>query len=456
MSTSTSVAQEFYKIREEWARADKLKNWQLAIWIAGYQDIDIIDKFIETERLPVGVFDDIFFRFNTPYKGDPAAFEEALWNEYQSWFAEVPDPSQDLLLALKNEGILNPLFRPEFDTDSGFDGLLKEMLRLKDHLRGFEKNNFCLYFPPAKPHQFLLGNWLNQKLKKNIPAQIRLVTIDHAASRKIFINQTGKVIELAPRLNMLAAINNEMDKGGGSSDTVSPESRLTRQIRKVMDTIVKKDNSLTGCEVKKMLSLAKETGNSSTIVSTLLVASQAHYNIKDHEPSEQYAEDAIKKAEAEMDKGDASGYHSWKACMMLKGALLAAKRKWEAAIKVYEAMAEKALKYGDTFFIMEGYRISGHLYYLRGRLKPAFENCLLAMVAGSHLGKEMIRQSTFLHAAYLAVFLGEKLKPKDELQALENQLSTWIGEDWKELIGGVELEKSTVKPRGKYVPAVPF
>ncbi|MCH5599236.1 hypothetical protein [Niabella ginsengisoli] len=61
MSSTTSVAQEFYKIREEWARVDKLKTWNLAVWIATYQDIDIIDKFIETERLPIGIFDDIFF-----------------------------------------------------------------------------------------------------------------------------------------------------------------------------------------------------------------------------------------------------------------------------------------------------------------------------------------------------------------------------------------------------------
>ncbi|MCH5721024.1 hypothetical protein [Niabella hibiscisoli] len=240
MSSKTSVAQEFYKIREEWARVDRLKTWSLAVWIANYQDLDIIDKFIETERLPIGVFDDIFFRFNTPYKGDPTLFEEALWKEYESWFQPVPDPSQDLMLALKKDGILNPLFVPQIDATSGFDGLLKEMLRLKDHLRGFDKNNFCLYFPPAQPRQLIIGDWLAQKIKKGIPPQIRLVTIDHAAGRKIFIGNTDKVVELQPQLDMLAAINNEMDKGGGSSDTVSPEARLTKQIRTVMDTIVKK------------------------------------------------------------------------------------------------------------------------------------------------------------------------------------------------------------------------
>lgn len=453
MSNTTSVAQEFYKIREEWARVDKLKSWKLAIWIANYQEIDIIDKFIETEIMPIGVFNDVFFRFETPYKGDPSEFEQQLWKEYQSWFDKPPLPhKQDVIQALKNDGVLANDFEPVFKINSGFNGLLQEMLRLKNHLEGYETTNFCLYFPPAKPHQFLLGDWLNLKLKKELPQQIRLVTIDHAASRKIFLSQSASVVELTPKLDMLAAINHEMDKGGGSSDRVSPESRLTKQIRVVMDTIIKKDKKLTDKEARKMLSLAKETNNTSTVVSTLLVASQAHYNIKDDDKSEAYADEAITKAELEMQKGETSGYHCWKACMMLKGALLAAKRKWEAAITLYEAMADKAIVYGDVFFVMEGHRISGHLYYLRGRHQPAFEKSLLAMVAGSYLSKDMIRQSTFLHAAYLAVFLGEKLKSKDELQALYAQLQDWIGDDWEDLIKSSDLEKSTVKPRSKYMP----
>lgn len=454
--SSTSVAQEFFKIREEWEQARKIKHWKLAVWVAQYQDIDIIDKFIETERLIIGVFDDdLFFRFETPYKGDPTAFEEALWLEYESWF-NTSIPEKDVLLALRNDGILDPSFEPQFNFKSGFSGLMDEMLRLRKHLDGFESTYFCLYFQTTKPQQFLLGDWLSKKLKKDIPQFIRLVTIDHAAERKIHTGKNPLIIELEPKLDMMAAINNEMDKGGGSSDTVSPEARLTKQIRVVMDTILKKDKALSDREVKKMLGLARETGNSSTFISTLLVASQVHYNIKDHEKAELYADEAIKKSEAAMEKGDDTGYHCWKACMMLKGALLSAKRKWEAGIIVYEKMAATALKYSDVFFVMEGYRISGHLYYLRGRQEPAFERSLLAMVAGSSLGKETIRQSTFLHAAHLAVFLGEKVRPKDQLKALEDQLSAWIGPDWKELISGTEFEKSTVKPRSRFMPPVSF
>ncbi|GAB3023198.1 hypothetical protein GCM10027051_29850 [Niabella terrae] len=452
-----SIAHEFYKIREAWAEVADRKQWRLAIWVAQYQEIDIIDKFIETERLAIGVFeDDIFFRFDTAYQGDPEKFEAALWAEYQSWFTQPFPKEQDILLALRNDGILARDFEPRFDMQSGFEGLVAEMLRLKTQLAGFETSRFCLYFPTAKAHQFRLGEWLNQKLKKPIPAGIRLVTIDHAAGRKVFVNRPELVVELQPQLEIMAAINNEMDKGGGSSDTVSPEARLTKQIRVVMDTIIKKDRDLSDREVKKMLELARQTGNPSTLISSLLVAAQVHYNIKDHEKSERYADQAIQQAEQVMDQGDPSGYHCWKSCMMLKGALFSAKRKWEAAIGIYDQLAAKALTYGDVFFVMEGHRIAGHLYYLRGRQQPAFEKSLLAMVAGAQLGQDVIRQSTFLHAAHLAVFLGEKLKPKDELQALEDQLEVWVGPDWKELISGTEMEKSTVKPRSRLVPPIPF
>ncbi|MBZ4187942.1 hypothetical protein [Niabella beijingensis] len=455
-NSSTSVAQEFYKIREAWEQVSKRKHWKLAVWVAQYQDIDIIDKFIETERLAIGVFEnDIFFRFETAFKGDHQGFEEALWKEYQSWF-NPPVPEKDVLLALRNDGVLDPIFEPRFNTESGFSGLLKELLRLREHLEGFEETFFCLYFPTAKQHQFMLGSWLAAKLKKDIPPFIRLVTIDHAADRNIHTGKNNLIVELEPKLDMMGAINNEMDKGGGSSEMVSPEARLTKQIRVVMDTILKKDRSLSDREVKKMLDLAKETGNPSTYISSLLVASQVHYNIKDHDQAARYADDAIGRSEAVMEKGDATGYHCWKACMMLKGALLSAKRKWETAITVYEKMAVTALKYSDVFFVMEGHRISGHLYYLRGRHEPAFEHSLLALVAGSNLTQEVIRQSTFLHAAHLAVFLGEKVRPKDDLKALEEQLAIWIGPDWAELISGTEFEKSTAKPRSRFLPTVPF
>jgi hypothetical protein len=453
MSASASIAQEFYKIREEWDRADKLKTWQLAIWVAQFQDIDIIDRFMETERLPIGIFDDFFFRFETEYSGDTTAFEKALWEEYASWFQTPPQEKFDMVQALKNDELLHPEFAPLLDPGSGFENLMQELLRLKAHIKGMEKAHCCLYFPPTRPETYLLGRWLRAKLVKGIPQGIRLATIDFAADRKININTEllqPLIIELEPQLNMLDAIKNEMDKGGGASDTVSIDQRFRKQIRVVMETTTRNDKELTAKEVMTLLSYGKQMGNTSSLISALLIASQAHYSIKDNEQSEIYADKAIKQSEAAMSNNDPAGYPTWKTCMMLKGALLSAKRKWEAAIELYDRLAAEATNRQDIFFIMEGHRISGHLYYVRGRMQPAFEKLLLAMVAGSYLDKKVIRESTFLHAAHLALYIGKSIKDKNEIDILESQLEDWIGEDWRALLNEGELEKTTIKVKRKF------
>ena len=56
----TSIAQEYYKLQEEWSKIDVIPSWKLAVWVAQYPDVDIIDKFMEIECSPIGIFNDIF------------------------------------------------------------------------------------------------------------------------------------------------------------------------------------------------------------------------------------------------------------------------------------------------------------------------------------------------------------------------------------------------------------
>ncbi|WP_025298809.1 hypothetical protein [Niabella soli] len=450
---TTSIAQEFYKLREEWARVDRLKSWKLAIWVAQYADIEIINHFMETERLAVGVFEDIFFRFDTPYTEDRELYERELWLEYQEWFAPCPDPTFDIYNALKQDGILPKDFKPQIQPLSGFENLLKEMLRFRSSLKGHSTKNFLLYFPSAGPEAPGRKNWLIEKIKKGVPEGIRLATMDYGPARKIHIPDPALrpfIVELIPQLDMRAAINNDMDKADGSSDTVGIENRLRKQIRRVMETTAGHSVSATGREVKKMIALAKESNNNTAYITSLLIAAQAHYAIKDTEVSEAYSDEAITRARTAMDEEDPAGYPVWRSCMMLKGGLLASKRKWEAAIVIYDELAEEATKRGDAFFIMEGHRISGHLYFIRGRHQQAFEKSLLALVGGSYLDKAALRQSTFVHAAFLAVHLGKKMKAPDEMEVLYASLSEWLGEDWPELLEGMSIDDILVKPKGRF------
>ncbi len=437
MASSASIAQEFYKVRKEWEEVDILKSWRLAIWVAEYHDVDIIDKFMETERLPIGVFDDIFFRFDTEYKGDRDAFEKALWEEYREWFVKPPREEYDMYTALKNDGLLMRDYEPDSSLAPTFENLMNELLRFKACIKGLEHSNFCLYFPPSRPGAVSMGSWFNGVLKKVVPQGIRLATIDFAAARRIEISHRlppGLVAELRPQLDMMEAINNEMDKGGDTYDTVSVDALFRKQVRVVMNSTVKKDPGLTEKEVNTLLSLSRRMESPSAAISGLLIASQAYFSIGQHDKSEFYADDAIARAEAAMEKNDPAGYPTWKACMMLKGAIVMGKRKNKAAIAIYEKLAATASKQADAFFVMEGYRLSGHLHYESRKPEQAFETLLLSLVAGSYLEKEVRRQSTFLHAAYLALFVGRKVKDEAALIILEQQLEEWLGDDWRTLL----------------------
>lgn len=444
-----SVAQEFYKVRDKWASIDHLKSWKLAIWVAAFQDIDIIDKFMETERLPAGIFDDIFFRFDTEYKGDEAAFEKALWEEYKGWFEKPAQEKYDVYTALKNEGLLAEDYAPAISGQPTFAKLVKEMARFKASISGMDHTNFLLYFPPTRPDGPQMGQWFSKILEQGLPKRIRLATIDFAAQRKVkpsFIKLANEtVMELHPKLNMIEAINNEMDKGNSTYDTVGADSRFRKQIRIVMGCTVEKSATKMQQEINKLVSVARELGTESAGIGALLIASQAWFALSEYKISEEYTDKAICKTALSMEANKPDGYISWRGCMLMKAAVLLARHKRDAAIRIYEDLAQTAAAHADPFYIMEAYRLAGQLYYEEGKMNSSFETLLLSIAAGGHLTEEVRRQSTFLHAAQLALYIGRTERTKAEVKTVQEQLENWLGNDWRELLDDEAMKKNTLK-----------
>jgi tetratricopeptide (TPR) repeat protein len=448
MVSSPSIIQEFFKVRNEWEQADAIKSWRLAIWVLQYPDIDIVDKFLETERTIAGVFDDIFFRFDSTCEGDNAAFEKELWAEFNDWFLLPQNEKQDMYTALKNDGLLLQDFKPNNTLDPTAENLFKEILRFRACIKDADQSNFCLYFPPGRTDLEGAGNWFNSVLKKGVPNGIRLVTIDFAVNRKIKPDRKiapQDVIELTPVLDMMAAIENEMDKAGSTYNTVGVDAQFRKQIRVVMNETVKLKTAKMDKEVNTLLSLGKQLNSVSATISSVLIAAQAYFSIGNKEKSEQHTDDAIKKASAAMEQQDPAGYPTWKASMMLKGALLVGNKKRKEAVEVYESLAKMAISYADSFSAMEGYRLSGHMLYELKKLDTAFENLLLALVAGSYMEIRQRRQSTFLHAAYLALHIGRQVKTRDENETVEKQLQEWLGDDWEHLLEQEGVVKAEIR-----------
>jgi tetratricopeptide (TPR) repeat protein len=446
MGTSTSIAQEYYKVQEYWEEIDLDAKWRLAIWAVQYPDVDIVDKFIEIERSALGRFDDIFFRFESPFRGDMIQFEKDLYEEWTSWFSEKPDQSLDILQALKNDGELLFDYQPDISLEPTTVNLWKEMLRFKSSVKSLDNTRFCIYIPPTQPDGGILTEWFSSVLDET-PEGIRLTTLDFAEKRKVKLKSSNKVRIIEPVLDMPAAVSNDMDKGILASDAVSPENRYALQIKKVMECTKKKDTSLLDVEIKKLFSISAQVNTVSASISSLFIAAQACFMINAKENCETYSDRAITESAKAMADGEPDGYPIWKAAIFLKAALLASDKKRRDAIELYEKLAEEASNRKDIFHIMEAYRMAGHFYYELGELNASLETLLLSLYAGSFLEKDIRRQSTFLFSAALALYLSKRIRPWQDTETLENSLEEWLGSDWRELVETKETEK--VKERRK-------
>lgn len=445
---TASIAQEFYKLRDEWAVTDNLRGWKLAVWVAEYPDVDLIDKFLETERSPIGIFNDLFFKFDAVYAGNPAAFEEALWAEFLTWFEPCPRPELDIYSTLLQEGYLTQAFVPDRQLPRTAVTLWQELVRFRSYIRDIDDDlHFCLYFPVVPYHKHNIADWFAVVLK-GVPPEIRLVTIDYAQDRHVKDpgrSEASMYQFLHPKLDTPEAVKNEMKKDCGNYNTVDAEARFTRQVMEVMESTTREKGRDTPKEIGKLFGIVQEMNTLAVKTGGWVVAAQAYYAIKDTNNCSLYTDKAIEASAQAMEQQDTAGYPVWKTCMMLKAALLYGGKKRRQALEVYDQMADTATRYGDAFYVMEGRRLAGHICYELKEKNNAFEYMLLALSAGAYLDLEVRRQSTFLHAAHMAVYLAKRVRNREEVKELKAQLQEWLGDDWHSLLQQEGIAHAEVK-----------
>ena len=442
---AASVVQEYYKVQDCWSKIDSDKTWRMALWVVEFHDVEIVSGFMGVEASPIGKFNDIFFHFTSEYTGDYYAFEEKLYNEYLSWFDESQKRDIDILEALKNDNMLLEAYQPDTELAPTAENLWAEMLRFKSCIKGLEDRNFCVYFQIPRTDAKGSTGFFKDIIKRGVPEGIRLTTIDYAKKRKVKLDESSKVVILRPELNMAEAIRNEMNKGCFNENTVGAEGRYRKLILSILTLSQHGKSKKLDKEINQLLAVSKEMNDMSAIVGSYLIASQAYFYAKDKDLCEYYSDKTISECEQVMYTTNTNLYPIWRGAIMLKASTYVAKQKRRKAIELYEKMAEEASVRTDPFYIMEGYRMSGHLYYELGQLDSALESTLLALAGGSYLEKNVIRQSTFLHASNLAIYLVEQTRGYNDLEILEMQLQEWIGDDWESLVKNDTYNKAKIR-----------
>lgn len=449
MSSNTSIAQELAKIRNKWESINTYK-WNMAIWVCEYQDVDILDKFMDIEASPVGSFPDIFFRFQSVYTTDEV-FEEHLWKEFLSWFNTSEDKTYDLIYAYKKDGYLPQDYEVNQNLPPTFKSVVSELKRLKD-LLPFKEESFILYFIPAL-HASGLEDWFKKQLANEVlPDDFRLATIDIAVKRsfaKLSRHKTARVVEITPNLDMANAMRNEMNKDSDGSRPHAPSSKFQKQVRVVMDATINEDLNLDK-ESKKLIEIGCQLKKLTTKATSHLICATAYFSKKEEEKAFENADKAIDLAEPEIHSSD-EAYPIWRSALMIKSSLYAVnKKRRPQAIACYEKLVVESTKQGDVFYTMEGYRMLAFLNYQSRDLEKAWEHIIFSLQAGTNLPLDVRRASTYVFSAALAKQLcKETYKPEATEKMLEEQFVLQIGEDWQSLLQGTDVLNAKYLKRKK-------
>lgn len=81
-----------------------------------------------------------------------------------------------------------------------------------------------------------------------------------------------------------------------------------------------------GREVNKLLDIAKELKDNGIYISSLFIASEAFYAIREYKDSMKYSEITLNEAQKAMMGGDTTGYSYWKMAASMKAAILTAEK----------------------------------------------------------------------------------------------------------------------------------
>lgn len=449
MGNNASIIQEFYKVRELWETIDRDDTWRLAIWSVEYADVDVVHKFMDIEQSPIGVFDDYFFRFDTRHEGDTKVYIQKLYDEFVAWFTPLADESIDILKALETDGYLTESFVPKENTEAKIEDLWNELLRFKSCLKEeITVEHFCLYFTYDIYGISFMSDFFNQVIL-TVPQGLRLVTMDMAQDSKIGVPGKKEKEDLYrvlhPELDMINAVKNDMYREVTANSTKDDKGRLEKQIMDTMESTSKNDKELTAKQVAILLSISNEIGTIDTLTTSYLVATQASYQVNNLKASEEYINKALELSKQMMEEDADEGYGVWRSCMLYKAAILHGKKQKKEAISIYEELNEKALEQLDIYYLMETYRLMGHLEYELSNHSQSLEYMLLALAAGAYLEEDMRLQSTYLHAAYMAHYLCKKLKSQKSVSDLEDQLKIWIGDNWSEILKESHAETAEFK-----------
>lgn len=439
MTSSASITQAYYALQRLW-EVTRPKDWQLAIWVSPFENLEILNSYIGLEETIHGKAPEIFFSFHSSFLGDETRYEESLWDEFYMWFQEVEDPKYDMLQALAVDGLMEECFVLAPNTPKTLSSLLSEIERFRSLIK-IEELLFVVNFLPSEVSDGY-NLWLEKLLTLSKPyPELRFTTIDIKEQRRLqdFEKKSNSCIveidcsSIKGSDAIGAAIVEEIQR----DKPHSPEAEYKMILVAMLQALPHREQ--VSAYFPKLLQKAEQIGNTGLIVSSYIAIAHAMNSLKAPKEGLVQIEKALELSVQEKETSPGC-YPLWRSCMLFKASFYLALKEQQRAFDVYEQLAKRATVEKDHLYIMEAYRLCAHVKYDNKDYREAFEYAMLSLYAGAHFDEVFRRQSTFLTAAQLAVqTVNHTNKSGEKRDILEILLRSWIGEDWEKRIDPQEL-----------------
>jgi hypothetical protein len=412
-------------------------NWQLAIYLSEQEEMALTDLVIELEREPDGILDDFVVHFKSAFE-NTEQYINAISCEFEYWFDKA-SPMQQIADKLKEMGLMKDYTPPNMEHNKDLSFLLKELGCFYDSMKFLEKSYLLIYFSP----HFIedkdeYSAFFHRLLKHTIPEKIKFIAIDNhydSLFKEVIAKHYSKINLIESKFELIEAIR-EASKPKGNPN--KPDVKYELLVDDILLKASEKNEEFVEKYAPKLLQTAHLLGDTNVIISSSLILANAYYILKNLDKAILYADQTALQCQKPLQDGNESVFSLWASAMMFKAAALLNQQDVKEAILVYDKLTNEAIKYQNLAITIEGFRLQNHLFYQQGNIDKTWEKGLLGLASVEYLPSNQRKQYNGLMIATILTKVAQTYKEKAIQQELSESLEELFGNDWQQLLKGVE------------------
>jgi tetratricopeptide (TPR) repeat protein len=410
------IAQRLDKLTGLWNDFRALPKGRVCRWVIEPDERQMVEVFLEATYQAHHPVEDLLLPFYTPCT-DPAAYSRQLVEELRKQ-VEADRP------ALAEAGIAvawQP--QPARSAHEGAGHLLRNLQSFAGEVP--DTLLVAVLMPPETNEAF--ARWLREVLRTDIPARLRLLVLDPAATEPlapVAAAFPGPLHSARPALDMPAAMQ-QLAAAGNPAD---PGVRF----RQAFLALSQAASRPQWAEIQRLetlpLAIAREQGWMAMEVAVHCLVAAALIGLK-------RLPDALDRYERAFGltsraAGDQNAAALGVQCLSSKGSVYLGAGLYPEAAQTFERAGVAAKAAGDPYQLMEALRMQGYCLDKSGQGPRALAVQLAALVAARGVDAQ-VRRATLPYLGHSLLELAARYGKREDRPRIEQQMNALAGPGWQ-------------------------